>query len=515
MQQILCDALPANAQAWVFGSRATWKTKRSSDLDLAIDAGRPLTRRESGDLAEAFDESDLPYKVDLVDMHTVSPTFKAIIERDMVRLERNCARYSKYKEYKETGIEWLPQVPAHWEVKRLKYHAKICNGKDQKNVLVDDGTYPIFGSGGDFGRANEYLYNKLSVLLGRKGTIDRPLFVDQPFWTVDTMFYTKIANNTDPKYFYYSCLCIAFDKYQFGSAIPSMTQEDLSSIAFATPPLPEQKAISAFLDEKTGKIDALLEKLKRQKELLTEQRTSLITRAVTRGLNSNVPMKATGIEWLPHVPAHWEVKRLKYCCDKINPTKKEIRTLPLSTEVSFLPMENIDTKGNFDLSINKPLSEVIDGFTYFKDLDILLAKITPCFENRKGCLVSGLKNSVGFGTTEFHVLRANKSILPEHLYNHIKTNIFMQLGESEMKGSAGQKRVPQEFIENFMIPLPPLPEQKTIAEYLDKQTAKIDLLQSKIDKQIELLKEYRISLITAAVTGQIKISESTQQGQCA
>lgn len=87
VQQILADALPKNAKVWVFGSRATWKTKRSSDLDLAIDAGRALTRNESSALADAFDESDLPYKVDVVDMHNVSDTFKAIIERQIVTLE--------------------------------------------------------------------------------------------------------------------------------------------------------------------------------------------------------------------------------------------------------------------------------------------------------------------------------------------------------------------------------------------------------------------------------------------
>ncbi len=210
--------------------------------------------------------------------------------------------------------------------------------------------------------------------------------------------------------------------------------------------------------------------------------------------------KETGIEWLPRVPEGWEVKKLKYCCDKINPTKSEVRALPASTEVSFLPMESVSNKGNFDLSTNKPLSEVIAGFTYFKDFDILLAKITPCFENGKGCLVSGLKNSIGFGTTEFHVIRANKSILPEHLYNHTKTTSFMNIGESEMKGAAGQKRVPQEFIENFLIPLPPLPEQKAIADFLDEKTGKIDSLLEKLERQKELLTEKRTALITRAVT---------------
>jgi len=98
----------------------------------------------------------------------------------------------KYDNYKDSGIEWLGGIPEHWEVKKLKFISKICNGQDQKAVLEDDGAYPVYGSGGIFGRANSYLFDKPSVLLGRKGTIDKPQYVEEPFWTVDTSYFTKI-----------------------------------------------------------------------------------------------------------------------------------------------------------------------------------------------------------------------------------------------------------------------------------------------------------------------------------
>jgi len=424
--------------------------------------------------------------------------------------ERMSANYPKYEAYKETGIEWLPQVPEGWEVKKFKYHAKVCNGKDQKAVLVEDGVYSIFGSGGEFGRANEYLYNKPSVLLGRKGTIDRPLFVDKPFWTVDTMFYTEISNKTYPRYFYYSCLGIAFDKYQMGSAIPSMTQEDLSGIEFPTPPLPEQKAIAAFLDEKTGKIDTLLAKLTRQKELLTEKRTALINRAVTRGLNPNAPMKETGIQWLPQVPEHWEVKKLKYI-GKItsgNAFNSNVFT-DKNTGCIAIKISNIQTM-RMDWSdtsyLAKDLYNKFPNFQVYKG-DLIFALTRPVIS-------SGIKVSIMDEEGEY-LLNQRNALLRTHnkscldwMYFIMLDGQFVQHFQSIIDTTGQQPNVSPIDIGNINIPLPPEIEQKEITDFLRKQTATIDLLQSKTDKQIELLKEYRTSLITSAVTGQIKVTDN-------
>ena len=120
---------------------------------------------------------------------------------------------------KDSGVEWLGEIPEHWDVKKLKNSARIQGGKDQKAVLDDNGEYPVYGSGGIFGYANKYLHDGESVLLGRKGTVDKPLYVNDKFWTVDTMYYTVIERTTIAKWLYYSATTINFDYYQYGLSL--------------------------------------------------------------------------------------------------------------------------------------------------------------------------------------------------------------------------------------------------------------------------------------------------------
>jgi len=182
---------------------------------------------------------------------------------------------------KDSSVEWLGQIPEHWEVKPLKFLAKIKNGKDYKKVEADTG-YPVIGSGGQFTLAKLYLYNSESVLLGRKGTIDKPRYIDKPFWTVDTMFYTEVNSSIPVKYFYYLCKTILFDKYSTSTALPSMTQEDLSNILFAIPNVEaEMKDIFHHLDYKLAKIKEIIYKTNQMKDLLLSKRASLITATVT------------------------------------------------------------------------------------------------------------------------------------------------------------------------------------------------------------------------------------------
>ena len=188
---------------------------------------------------------------------------------------------SKYTNYKDSGIEWLGQIPTHWEVKKLKYSVVISNGQDYKHVEDDDGIYPVIGSGGEFARSNAYLYSGESILLGRKGTIDKPLYFIGNFWTVDTMFYTKISPSSCGKFIYYQCINIDFNRYITSTALPSMTQLDLNNIALASPPLQEQQQIADYLDQQTVKIDNLINKAKSMVELLKEHKQSLINNVIT------------------------------------------------------------------------------------------------------------------------------------------------------------------------------------------------------------------------------------------
>ncbi len=186
-----------------------------------------------------------------------------------------------YPAYKLSGVEWLGDVPEHWEVKAFKWLATIRNGANFKDVAADDGEYPVYGSGGLFGRASSYLYDGASVLLGRKGTIDKPLFVMGRFWVVDTMFFTEILPCAMPRFVYYVATTIPFDRYSTNTALPSMTQEDLSTHIIVAPNFSEQSAIAAFLDRETKRIDALVDKTEKSIELLREKRAALITAAVT------------------------------------------------------------------------------------------------------------------------------------------------------------------------------------------------------------------------------------------
>lgn len=217
----------------------------------------------------------------------------------------------KYDEYKDSGVEWIGEVPRHWEVVPLKRVISINNGSDYKHVQVEDGGYPVIGSGGQFAYASKYMYDGEVVLLGRKGTIDKPLYFKGKFWTVDTMFYGIPKKNANCKYLYYQAKNIPFERYATATALPSMTQTDLNNNSICLPPLSEQHSISTYLAKKCGEIDKVISVQQKRIALLQELKQSVITHAVTKGLDPNVEMKDSGVEWIGEVPKHWEVVPLK------------------------------------------------------------------------------------------------------------------------------------------------------------------------------------------------------------
>jgi len=209
--------------------------------------------------------------------------------------------------------------------------------------------------------------------------------------------------------------------------------------------------------------------------------------------------KPSGVAWLGEIPEHWDPVRLRYRA-KINPIRSEINGLPDTLDVSFVPMESVHEYGGLALVQSRPLAEVSTGYTYFRDGDVLAAKITPCFENGKGAIAHDLMNGIGFGTTELHVLRPHPSMDRHFLFYVTISHAFRHLGAAEMYGAGGQKRVPEIFIRDFRQSIPPLKEQRTIAAFLDRETARIDALIEKKQRQIELLQEKRSALISHAVT---------------
>ncbi|MEK9775478.1 MAG: hypothetical protein VW339_04940 [Quisquiliibacterium sp.] len=210
--------------------------------------------------------------------------------------------------------------------------------------------------------------------------------------------------------------------------------------------------------------------------------------------------KKTGIEWPKEAPPHWPPIRLKFAV-RLNPSKGEIAKIDHFEEVSFLPMEAIGEDGSISLEHSRPIAEVETGYTYFRDGDVTIAKITPCFENGKGAVMQGLLGGIGFGTTELIVARPiDNKVCPEFLHSIFNSDAFRGLGQASMYGAGGQKRVPDDFVRNFRAPIPPLSEQQAIQNFIDSETAKIDALVEEQKRLIELLKEKRKAVISQAVT---------------
>ena len=198
------------------------------------------------------------------------------------------------------------------------------------------------------------------------------------------------------------------------------------------------------------------------------------------------------------LPAQWTRRRLRFDA-RLNPVKSELK-LELEAEVSFVPMEAVGELGGLRLDEQRSIDDVYDGYTYFCDGDVVIAKITPCFENGKGALATGLTNGIGFGTTELHVTRPSDTLDPAFLFYLSIAHDFRCLGASEMLGAGGQKRVPERFIKDWMAVLPPLETQRRIATFLDGKTAQIDGLIEKKRALLERLAEKRQAIITQAVT---------------
>jgi type I restriction enzyme S subunit len=166
----------------------------------------------------------------------------------------------------------FPEFEGDWERKKIKELVEIKYGKDQKQIASVDGKYPIMGTGGEMGRTNVFLYDKPSVMIGRKGTIDKPRFMDTPFWTVDTLFYTEVFDSTDPKWLYYKFETINWYLYNEASGVPSLSSSTIYSILIKTPPLPEQQKIASFFTA----IDRKISQLKRKLTLLEQYKKGVM-----------------------------------------------------------------------------------------------------------------------------------------------------------------------------------------------------------------------------------------------
>jgi type I restriction enzyme S subunit len=420
--------------------------------------------------------------------------------------------FPRYPKYKASGVEWLGDVPEHWVVCAPKRRIKSSAGGTLiKGTCADepsDGLFPGFSASGQNIWLEEYAYDCPAIVLSAVGARCGKAFKADGQWGVVANTHCLFPRpDSDRDYLWY--LTNQEDWWEKGgSAQPFVKVSETLARPWVFPPLPEQTAIAEFLDRETGNIDELVAEQRRLIELLKEKRQAVISHAVTKGLNPHALMKPSGIEWLGEVPEHWEVKRLRFVAN-LNPSKSEISDLEKDTVVSFLPMEAVGDDGTLTLDKEKTIAELETGYTYFRDGDVTIAKITPCYENGKGALMGGLTNGIGFGTTELIVARPMPSqTTGNYLHYLFISQEFRDLGESHMYGAGGQKRVPDDFVRNFATSIPPLPEQIAIVDFLETELAKFDTLTAEAQRAIDLLQERRTALISAAVTGQIDVRET-------
>jgi type I restriction enzyme S subunit len=414
--------------------------------------------------------------------------------------------YLPYPAYQPSGIDWLGNIPSGWKAISLRHLAKIKNGSDFKHIEVEEGGYPVLGSGGEFARVSAFMFDKPSVLLGRKGTIDNPLYIEEPFWTVDTLFYTEIQENTYPKFFYYFCKTIPFSFFQYGSTVPSMTQNDLYSVRVSFPSLLEQQQIAAFLDRETAKIDQLIAKQQQLIELLKEKRQAVISHAVTKGLNPDVKMQPSGVEWLGDVPEHWDIRSVSRLSSKItNGYVGPTRDILVSTGVPYVQATHIKNgKVNFDDAyfVREAWSNS-HAKSILKEGDVLIVQ-TGAGTGDVGIVT---KDEEGFNCHALIILQPINEVISGEF---LSTSLQSQYGYSvlySIRTGGMHPHLNCGEVQYVKLPIPSRVEQDAIIQYLRTQNEKFDVLMEKAQRQIGLLRERRAALISAAVTGKIDVRE--------
>jgi len=433
-----------------------------------------------------------------------------------------------YPAYRPSGIEWLGEIPEHWIIvafKRLGEFQAGAGFPDGEQGHMDE-EIPFYKVSDTNLPGNEvwmkdhnnsisrdvarklraYIFPESTIIFAKVGAallLNKRRILTQPS-CIDNNMMGFMPKACEQKWVFYWLCGLDFGELANPGAVPSINEGQVREIPVPFPPADEQRAIAAFLDRETARIDALIEKKRRQIELLREKRSALISHTVTKGLDPNAKIKDSGIEWLGSIPSAWTVARLRFLV-KANPSKSEIRGLSQNTTVSFVPMEAVGEYGRLRLEQSRALEDVLNGYTYFRDGDIVIAKITPCFENGKGSIAEGLENGIGFGTTELHVLRPSCLMDRNYLFYLTISHSFRQIGAAYMYGAGGQKRVAEDFIRDFRHPIPTIDEQSAIAAFLDRETARIDALIEKVETSIKLLLEYRTALISEAVTGKIDV----------
>ncbi len=395
-----------------------------------------------------------------------------------------------------------------WEIIQIKRAFRLQRGVDITKEQQSLGQVPVVSSGGISSYHNVALAKAPGVVIGRKGTLGSVYYLDQDYWPHDTTLWVVEFYANCPRFVFYKLLSMELEGWDTGSANPTLNRNLIHPIKTPWPPIEEQKIIAQFLDRKTTTIDTLIAKKKRLIELLEEKRSALINQAVTKGVGRSVRMKDSGVSWIGEIPEHWEVKRSRWAIQFIDQGRSPLCDNRLAEEDEWGVLKvGCVNGGVFDELEHKalPIGE----------------EIHPAYEVHNGdILVSRANTKDLVGSTARVVNVRPRLLLCDKLYrlklkNIIDPNFFVLLlgsqlarcqFESESSGSSGSmQNISQEKLRNLTLSFPPYEEQKEIAKFLRSEFQKTDNLKLALSRQIEKLREYRQSLITAAVTGKLAI----------
>lgn len=441
-------------------------------------------------------------------------------------------KWRSYPKYKLSGVEWLGEVPDGWRVKRLKHVSQLYGRIGFRGYTTGDivdeleGAISLSPSNMIDGRISldkcTYIswdkYNESpeikvevgdSILVKTGSTLGKTALVEELSYPMTINPQLAIFKNIQcnrkffSRYLRSSYIQHKVDLSNTGGTIPTMTQETIGNYAISIPPLQEQQNIADFLDRETGRIDALIEKKERLVELLKEKRTTLISRAVSKGLNPYAKMKDSSIEWLGEVPEHWEVKRLKFLLDE--PMKygaNEVAELEDPEQPRYIRITDVNENGSLRNDTFKSLPEDIAQPYLLKEGDLLFA--------RSGATVGKTFlyiKSWGRAAYAGYLIRARiapAKMLPKFAAYFARTdNYWSWLRRSFIQATI--QNVSAEKYACLVCPAPPLEEQTQVIEYLNTETGRIDRLIDKMTESITKLREYRTALISAAVTGKIDV----------
>lgn len=361
--------------------------------------------------------------------------------------------------------------------------------------------------------AEEYLLESGDLLLARSGSIGRS-FIYQPEWGVACfagyLIRARLKDEFDPRFVYWALNSSAYwgwiESIAVRSTIQNVSAERYADYEIPAPPLEAQQRIARFLDEKTARIDALIAKKRALLERLAEKRRALITRAVIKGLNPAVPMRSSGIDWLGEIPAHWEVKRLRYSMTKIEQGwSPQCNNYPAEPgEWGVLKVGCVNGE-RYDETENKSLPSEIDPLMQYEviDGDILVSRANTKELLGGAALVEHTQGRIIF-SDKLYRLHLRDGIDPKYIIGVLRSSLARFQYEREATGTSGSmQNIGQDTIKNLIHPLPPEPEQHQIGIWVAREKREGARLDEKQRAAISKLEEYRAALITAAVTGQI------------